>query len=76
MDAPQTPTPTQPAKRTWPIFVGTFALFALFAGFVQWMLATSDRAAFDEEAIRALARDGIDRAAFGRPRRAQAGLSG
>jgi cbb3-type cytochrome oxidase subunit 3 len=53
MDAPQTTTPAQPAKRTWPIFVGSFALFVLFAGFVQWMLATSDRAAFDEEAIRA-----------------------
>ena len=35
------------------MFVGTFLLFVLFAAFVQWMLATSDRAAFDEEAIRA-----------------------
>lgn len=35
------------------MFVGTFLLFILFAAIVQWMLASSDRAAFDEDAIRA-----------------------
>lgn len=35
------------------MFIGTFVLFALFAAFVQWMLNSGDREAFDEEAIRA-----------------------
>lgn len=35
------------------MFVGTFLLFVLFAVIVQWMLFSTDRAAFDEEAIRA-----------------------
>jgi len=40
-------------KSIWPMFLGAFVLFALFAVFVQWMLATTDRAAFDEDGIRA-----------------------
>jgi hypothetical protein len=47
--------PHSPAKSKsiWPMFIGTFVLFALFAVFVQWMLNSGDRAAFDEEGIRA-----------------------
>ena len=47
--------PHSPAKSKsiWPMFIGTFLLFALFAVFVQWMLNSGDREAFDEEAIRA-----------------------
>ena len=47
--------PHSPAKSKsiWPMFIGTFVLFALFAVFVQWMLNSGDREAFDEEAIRA-----------------------
>ena len=40
-------------KSIWPMFIGAIVLFALFAVFVQWMLATTDRAAFDEDGIRA-----------------------
>jgi hypothetical protein len=40
-------------KSIWPMFTGSFVLFALFAGFVFWMLRSGDAASFDEEAIRA-----------------------
>lgn len=53
MDAPQTTSTEKTGKSIWPMFVGTFLLFILFAAIVQWMLASSDRAAFDEDAIRA-----------------------
>lgn len=43
-------------KSIWPMFAGAVVLFLLFAGFVQWMRASTDRAAFDEEAIRAAQR--------------------
>ena len=47
--------PHSPAKSKsiWPMFIGTFVLFVLFAVFVQWMLGSGDRESFDEEAIRA-----------------------
>lgn len=35
------------------MFIGAFAIFALFALGVLWMLGSGDSAAFDEEAIRA-----------------------
>lgn len=44
------------SKSIWPMFAGAIVLFLLFAGFVQWMRAATDRAAFDEEAIRAAQR--------------------
>lgn len=54
------PATTQPAARReksiWPMFLGTFALFVLFAAFVLWMLRSGDVASFDEEAIRATER--------------------
>ena len=40
-------------KSIWPMFTGSFVLFALFAGFVFWMLRSGDPGSFDEEAIRA-----------------------
>ena len=40
-------------KSIWPMFAGALLLFVLFAAAVQWMLSATDRAAFDEEAIRA-----------------------
>lgn len=40
-------------KSIWLMFAGALVLFLLFAGLVQWMRAATDRAAFDEEAIRA-----------------------
>jgi len=40
-------------KSIWPMFIGTFALFLLFAAAVQWMVKSGDRSAFDEEALRA-----------------------
>jgi hypothetical protein len=40
-------------KSSWPMFTGSFVLFALFAGFVFWMLRSGDPGSFDEEAIRA-----------------------
>jgi hypothetical protein len=39
-------------KSIWPMFVGAFVIFAVFAVFVQWMVSSGDRASFDEEAIR------------------------
>ena len=51
------PATTQPAapreKSVWPMFVGAFVLFVLFAAFVLWMLRSGDVASYDEEAIRA-----------------------
>jgi hypothetical protein len=40
-------------KSIWPMFAGTFVLFALFAVFVFSMLRSGDPGSFDEEAIRA-----------------------
>ena len=40
-------------KSIWPMFAGALLLFVLFAAAVQWMISATDRAAFDEEAIRA-----------------------
>ena len=40
-------------KSIWPMFIGAFVLFALFALGVQWMLGSGDAASYDEEAIRA-----------------------
>lgn len=40
-------------RSIWPMFAAVLALFLLFAAAVQWMLAAGNRAAFDEEAIRA-----------------------
>jgi hypothetical protein len=39
-------------KSIWPMFVGAFVIFAVFAAFVQWMISSGDRESFDEEAIR------------------------
>lgn len=41
------------SKSIWPMFVGAFVIFALFALAVQWMVRSTDSALFDEEAIRA-----------------------
>ena len=49
--APHSTAPRE--KSIWPMFAGTFVLFALFAGFVFWMLRSGDPGSFDEEAIRA-----------------------
>ena len=49
--APHSTAPRE--KSIWPMFAGAFALFALFALAVQWMLASGDPASYDEEAIRA-----------------------
>ena len=49
--APHTTAPRE--KSIWPMFAGAFVLFALFAAFVLWMLASGDPASYDEEAIRA-----------------------
>lgn len=49
--APHSTAPRE--KSIWPMFVGAFVLFALFAAFVAWMLRSGDPASFDEEAIRA-----------------------
>ena len=40
-------------KSIWPMFIGAFVLFALFALAVQWMVGSGDPASYDEEAIRA-----------------------
>jgi hypothetical protein len=48
------PNSTAPREKSiWPMFVGAFVLFALFALAVQWMLGSGDPASYDEEAIRA-----------------------
>lgn len=48
------PNSTAPREKSiWPMFIGAFVLFALFALGVQWMLASGDPASYDEEAIRA-----------------------
>ena len=46
------PHNTAKSKSIWPIFAGTFVIFALFAVMVQFLLNSGDREAFDEEAIR------------------------
>lgn len=50
-NAPHSTAPRE--KSIWPMFVGAFVLFALFALGVQWMLGSGDAASYDEEAIRA-----------------------
>ena len=50
-NAPHSNAPRE--KSIWPMFVGAFVLFALFALGAQWMLGSGDEASFDEEAIRA-----------------------
>ena len=47
------PHNTAKSKSIWPMFVGTFVLFALFAVFAQWMLDSGDHESFDEAALRA-----------------------
>ena len=48
------PNRTAPSEKSiWPMFIGTFVIFALFALAVQWMLGSGDKASYDEEAIRA-----------------------
>ena len=49
--APHSTAPRE--KSIWPMFAGAFVLFALFAVAVQWIVNSGDKAAFDEEAIRA-----------------------
>ena len=49
--APHSTAPRE--KSIWPMFVGAFVLFVLFALAVQWMLGSGDKASYDEEAIRA-----------------------
>ncbi len=49
--APHSTAPRE--KSIWPMFAGTFVLFALFAVFVFSMLRSGDPGSFDEEAIRA-----------------------
>ncbi|MBJ7257945.1 MAG: hypothetical protein JHD33_00285, partial [Chthoniobacterales bacterium] len=44
------PHNTAKSKSIWPIFAGTFVIFALFAVMVQFLLNSGDREAFDEEA--------------------------
>jgi len=44
---------TAKGKSIWPMFIGTFVIFALFALAVQWMLGSTDTDSFDEEATRA-----------------------
>jgi len=46
------PHNTAKSKSIWPMFAGTFVIFALFAVVVQFLLNSGDREAFDEEAIR------------------------
>ncbi len=53
MDPATTSSTPRRAKSIWPMFIGAFVLFGLFAVAVQWMRTSSDTAAFDEEAIRA-----------------------
>ncbi|MBU3665008.1 MAG: hypothetical protein FGM15_03910 [Chthoniobacterales bacterium] len=53
MDSPSSSQGAPRKKSIWPMFAGGLVLFLVFAGLVQWMRGASDRAAFDEEAIRA-----------------------
>ena len=39
-------------KSIWPMFIGAFVIFAVFAAVVQFLLKSGDRELFDEEAIR------------------------
>lgn len=56
MDPAASSTAATRTKSIWPMFAGAIVLFLLFAGFVQWMRASTNRVAFDEEAIRAAQR--------------------
>ena len=49
-DGPQTGAPRE--KSIWPMFLGAFALFVIFALAVQWMLASGGQEIYDEEAVR------------------------
>lgn len=52
----ETPTSNPGSKRSrsiWPMFAGALLLFVLFGGAVKWVVSSTDRAAFDEEALRA-----------------------
>lgn len=40
-------------RNIWPMFAGALLLFLLFGAVVRWIVASEDRAAFDEEAQRA-----------------------
>jgi hypothetical protein len=53
MEPATTSSATPRSKSIWPMFLGAFVLFGLFAIAVQWMRSLSDPAAFDEDAIRA-----------------------
>lgn len=53
MDPAVHSTKPRRAKSIWPMFAGVIVLFLLFAAAVQWMVSSVDRAAFDEEAVRA-----------------------
>ena len=47
------PRHTGKSKSIWPMFAGTFVIFALFAVVVQFLINSGDRESFDEDAIRA-----------------------
>ncbi|MGA1123286.1 MAG: hypothetical protein ACO3YO_01695 [Chthoniobacterales bacterium] len=47
------PTSTGKSKSIWPMFVGAFAIFAVFAVLVQWLLNTGNRQIADQDAARA-----------------------
>lgn len=53
MDPAASSTNPRRTKSIWPIFVGAIVLFLVFAAAVQWLVSSVDRAAFDEEAVRA-----------------------
>ena len=53
MDPAAAPSNAPRPKSIWPMFVGAFALFIIFALAVQWMLATGGREIHNEEAVRA-----------------------
>lgn len=43
-------------RSIWPMFAGAFLLFLLFGVAVQWIVSSTDRTTFDEEAQRAVQR--------------------
>lgn len=53
MDPASSNKPATRKKSIWPMFAAVLVFFLLFAAAVQWMLSAGNRAAFDEEAIRA-----------------------
>ncbi len=53
MDSANSNSASPRPKSIWPMFVGAFLLFLLFGVVVQWLVSTTDKAAFDEDAIRA-----------------------